>query len=126
MAVTGDSVAVLTAILKMKAKASAKGLGIVARELALDVATPVYQPQVAKHTPGVAHKLADSLSRRYDPRHAGAWQIPPPLAAVPETVVPVRGPTYYRALAPPLPSRRSGSAQAAKGEDAAATHERAG
>ena len=117
----------LTLIFKMKAKANARGMGIVARELALDVATRVYEPQVAKHISGVAHELADSLSRRYDPRNAGAWQIPPPLAAVPETVVPVRGPPHYRALAPPLPSRRSTSAQAARREeDAVATPERAG
>ena len=60
--VRGDSVAMLTLILKRKARANAKGIGTVARELALDVASRVYEPRVAKHTPGVAHKLEDSFS----------------------------------------------------------------
>ena len=72
LTVKGDSVAMQRLILKMKAKANARGMGIVARELALDVATRVYEQQVANHTRGVAHKLADSLSRRYDPRYAVA------------------------------------------------------
>ena len=44
----------------MKAGASAKGLGIVARELALDVATRVYEAQVAKPDP----KLYEAALKR--------------------------------------------------------------
>ena len=56
-----------------------------------------------------------------------AWEVPPQLRDVEETRVDPRGPEYYRALDPPLPSCRSSSNQARKEEDVAAdTPESAG
>ena len=63
-------------------------MGIIAKELALDVASRSYEPQVVLHTPGVAHKLADHLSRRFAPRDASTtWAVPPPLEGLEETLV---------------------------------------
>ena len=42
-----------------------KGAGIVAREIALDIADACYKPNVAKHLAGVTNKAADALSRFY-------------------------------------------------------------
>ena len=74
--VRGDSVAMLTVVLKMKPTAST-AMGLIAREVALDVAESAFQPDVrATHLPGVANTLADALSRRADPAKMAAWTVP--------------------------------------------------
>ena len=52
-----------------------------------------YEPRVVEHIPGVAHVVADALSRRYDPNKT--WVLPPLLQDIPETEVPIRDEDYY-------------------------------
>ena len=76
--VRGDSVALLTAVMHMKA-AAASSTTLVAREVALDVAEAAYSPDVGSHLPGDANATADILSRRWDPS-ADDWKLPLALA----------------------------------------------
>ena len=46
----GDNVSALVLTVRMKAKGASNAL--IARELALDVAEALYEPQVCSHTPG--------------------------------------------------------------------------
>ena len=61
--VRADNVTTLTLVLKMKASTRAPGITRIALELSLDLGDCSYYPQVLEHTPGVANKLADTLSR---------------------------------------------------------------
>ncbi len=72
-------------------------LGIVARELALDVADALYAPSVVAHLPGVVNRTADSLSRRYEPS-ATNWEVPAYLRDTPELVPQRRIRTWWRSL----------------------------
>ena len=74
--VRGDSVAMLTLVLMMKSKPGVENTGLIAREIALDVAGGVYAPAAGGHVPGVANTLADSLSRRCMPADSGKWAVP--------------------------------------------------
>ena len=67
------------------------------RELALTLAASVVRPRVIEHTPGVANKLADILSRRYQP--GVPWRLPAVIAHIPECMLTPRGADYYRSLA---------------------------
>ena len=59
--VRSDSISALTIVLKLKTKG--KGPGIVAREMALDMAEANYQPHIAEH--GFEHPgYLDSLSTK--------------------------------------------------------------
>ena len=49
----------------MELKTTGEGAGIVAREIALDVADACYRPNLAKHLAGITNKAADALSRFY-------------------------------------------------------------
>ena len=66
------------------------------RELALDLGTGIYRPAICAHSPGVAHKVADALSRRYAP--AFEYELPTCLAAALEVSVGPREASYYRSL----------------------------
>ena len=44
-----------------KMKTHSQSLGVVAREMALDISDAVYEPQVASHVPGVANIAAVCL-----------------------------------------------------------------
>ena len=95
--VRGDSVAMLTVVLKLK-PTDAPSLGLIARELALDLAEATFAPEIrAHHLPGVANKLADVLSRRHMPC-SSAWSVPSCLLNVPEASTPIRDETFYRTL----------------------------
>ena len=59
---------------------------VVARELALTLSESCVRPQVVKHTPGVANKLADILTRRFQP--GVHFVVPQAFIRVPE--VPIR------------------------------------
>ena len=61
--VRSDSVSALT--VAMRFKSVGHGPRIVARELALEIATGVYRLNVYSHMPGAANAFPDSLSRRY-------------------------------------------------------------
>ena len=98
--VRGDSVAMLTAVMHMKAAAGGSTI-LIAREIALDVAESAYAPDVGSHLPGDANVTADALSRRWDP-DAGEWRLPLALAGATEAVAPQRNRAYYRTLAFPV------------------------
>ena len=65
-----DNVAALTLVTKMQPHS--QRLGLIAREMALDIAASAYTPDSASHIPGIANKAADALSRQASPS-------PPPL-----------------------------------------------
>ena len=64
--VSSDNMSALSMVCKMQPHSAS--LGVVARELALDIADSIYQPTLASHVPGVANVTADTLSRKYEPR----------------------------------------------------------
>ena len=95
-----DSVSALT--LLMHCKTTGQATGIIAREVALDVAESCYRPAIATHIAGIANKLADWLSRIHVPRlHAEFPKLPDPLLHVARVALPVRDGSFYRALQPP-------------------------
>ena len=98
--VRGDSVCMLTLVIQLRARASSPALGMVAREMALDIAEAVYTPDVVSHVPGIAHKVADGLSRRCEP-HKGVWKLPSLLFGIPETHVARRDDSFWRCARPP-------------------------
>ena len=98
LAVRGDSVAMLTLIVKFKAPAGSRAMGIIAREVALDVAEAAYEPSLGEHIPGVCNKSADVLSRLSAP--GGPKEVPAWLATVPRAQVATRDRSYFRALPP--------------------------
>ena len=57
-------------------------IAVVARELALTFSESCVRPQVVKHTPGVANRLADILSRRFQP--GVHFVVPQAFVGVPE------------------------------------------
>ena len=89
-----DNVAALTTLIKMQPHSNA--LGIIARELALDVAASAYQPDEAIHIPGIANKAADILSRRFVP--GTPPPLPPYLDARREHVCALRNEGWWLAL----------------------------
>ena len=94
--IRGDSVAMLTMVLCLKPSRS-YGLGLLARELALDLAEGVYQPDIAAvHIGGVTNKLADFLSREAVP--GGTNVRPVFLQHASETVILPRLRSWYRTL----------------------------
>ena len=88
-----DNVAALTTLIKMQPHSSS--LGIIARELALDVAASAYTPDEAVHIPGIANKAADVLSRLYAP---GPPPIPAYLIEHERHQCPIRNPGWWRAI----------------------------
>jgi len=95
LVVKSDSVSALTLLLHMRP--STHKLAIIAREMALDISEACYRPMCVSHIPGVANKIADTLSR---PGGMG-WTLPPELAQVKRFTPPVRDDSYFRALVPP-------------------------
>lgn len=65
--VKSDSVSALILLAKLKVKAKSFGLGVVARELALEFGTCSYRPRFLQHIPGIANDWADILSRMSQP-----------------------------------------------------------
>jgi hypothetical protein len=109
--VKSDNISALVMCLKLKTDGF--GTGIVAREMALDIACSEYKPQIAEHIPGVDNIIADALSRRLQP---GAHvQLPHCLHAVKELVLPPRGRDYFRTLEckPPAVTKRQSAANGA-------------
>ena len=50
---------------------------------------------IIEHIPGIANEIADVLSRRRDPARSSTWTLPPVLAHLEPTEVPVRHDAYY-------------------------------
>ena len=59
-----DNIAALTTLVKLQPHSST--LGIIARELALDIAASSFTPDEVVHIPGIANVSADCLSRQYE------------------------------------------------------------
>ncbi|CAK0818485.1 unnamed protein product, partial [Prorocentrum cordatum] len=91
------SLIMLTMVLRLKS--SSRGLNIIARELALELAEAAHRPLVAEHIPGAANVLADVLSRAADPSKPRA--LPPALREASRARAPARGRSRHRALSPP-------------------------
>ena len=103
LVVRGDNVGALMLLIKMRP--SSPQQAIIARELALITVRTAFPPRVV-HTPGIAHKLADSLSRMHDPGHRSDALQHPALAGAARDEVPARPRAWYRALDVPVRSSR--------------------
>ena len=73
LAVRSDNRATLALVAKMQPHSAR--LGLVAREMALDIASAAYAPDIVSHIPGVANKAADYLSRRLEPGMVAAMPV---------------------------------------------------
>ena len=89
-----DSVAAL--VLATRLKTRGVGCSIIAREIALDVAASTYEPLIGEHLPGISNETSDMLSRRFQP--SSTFVLPQHLAHIPETHLPIRTKSYFRAL----------------------------
>ena len=94
VAVKSDSMSALYMLSTMSSKGH--GSRIIARELALVFSGVCHRPDFVAHIPGVANKIADELSRKYEPSHTFA--LPSLLSTATERWVPVRDRTYYATL----------------------------
>ena len=94
--VSSDNMSALSMVCKMQPHS--ESLGVIARELTLDIADSVYEPQLVSHTPGVANIAADMLSRKFEPGHH--FSLPHCLAAATETLPAERTTEWWRALVP--------------------------
>ena len=99
VAIRSDSLAALGAIASGRSPA-AKTLNLVARELALDVATGAFELSLVGHVDGESNSLADALSRLAAPGHHRK-AMPPGLTADLRTPVPVRTMAWWRTLEVP-------------------------
>ena len=95
-----DNMAALSMVCRMQPHSAT--LGVIAREMALDICDSVYEPQLVSHLPGVANVTADALSRRFQP--GTQYHVPQILSAATEIVPAKRDPSWWRAL---TASRRS-------------------
>ena len=95
LCVQSDNMATLALITKMQPHS--QQLGIIAREMALDIASATYSPDVAVHIPGIANVIADSLSRLHAPEKKS---LPFPLREIPERKATDRSRSWWRALPP--------------------------
>ena len=84
----------LTLLVKMRPSTAQQA--IIGRELALVFARAAF-PSSVLHTPGIAHKVADQLSRVYDPK-AQANTDHPALKEAVKVEVEARPRHWYRAL----------------------------
>ena len=92
--VRGDNIAALSLICKMQPHSPS--LGIIARELALDIADSIYEPQLVSHVPGIANVASDALSRKYQP--GVQFRLPHILEKCLEVHPAPRTPAWWRAL----------------------------
>jgi len=92
--VTGDNVAALTLLLDLRS--SGKTLGLVARELALDIASALYAPSLVSHIPGISNVTSDALSRI--PMPGSTYIVPEHLTSVKRDICEVRCEKFYRTL----------------------------
>ena len=88
-----DNVAALIMVVKLKA--SGYGVGLISREMALDIGEAHYSPQVAAHLPGQANLLADFIYRDVD--HT-ACDLPPPLRDAVQVPMSARSLGWWRTL----------------------------
>ena len=95
--VQSDSISAL--ILSLDLKTRGKGAGIIAREVALDIAQAEYAPHIAEHVSGEDNVISDMLSRRFAPGHE--YTLPQCLQHIPELELEARGTEYFTTIAQP-------------------------
>ena len=97
LTIRSDNVGALTLAVNMRPKTSR--LAVIARELALAFMQISFLPAVV-HTPGIAHIIADNLSRLHDPGKPDAAKVltHSALKNATKTEVPVRGLDFYRTI----------------------------
>ena len=93
-----DSIAALGAMAKGGSTAAATNA--VARELALDVASGNYSPEIFGHIPGHLNHIADALSRLCAPKGEHK-EIPQELSHLTVQIPADRTPAWWRASGPP-------------------------
>ena len=84
--------AALYAVAKMQPKS--KALGVIAWELALDLADASYSIDFLQHVAGLANVTADTLSRKWQPDKK--FEIPSLLTNAVEVKPPIRTPNWWR------------------------------
>ena len=89
----GDNVTAL--LMASRLQSPPRGVNYIAGELALEFTKASFVPMIVEHIPGIANEIADVLSRRRDPARAPTWRLPPVLADLVLTVVPIRDSSYY-------------------------------
>ena len=94
--VRSDSVSAL--ILLMKMKTSGAGTGVIAREVALDVAEALYEPHVCEHIPGISNIIADHLPRRDPSSSSSSTPLPTALRLAKRRSFHLRDAMWYRTL----------------------------
>jgi hypothetical protein len=77
-------------------RAPARNLRIIGREMALDLGDGSFAPDWTVHVPGVAHEIADALSRQFQP--GVSFTLPAELAAAAEVFPPPRPLSWWRSL----------------------------
>ena len=92
--VRADNITALTMLTSQRGRGTT--LTLINRELALYLGSGVFRPQICSHSPGVAHKVADTLSRRFCPNYT--YRLPVSLSGVQENLVPARDSAYFRTL----------------------------
>ena len=98
-----DNMATLAMVAKMQPHSAR--LGIVAREMALDLGRAAYAPQVVVHIPGIANICSDRLLRLHDPEKSAP--VPSYLKLVPQQQLQVRDRKWWRASPEATPSSRA-------------------
>ena len=83
-------------VLALKLQPHSNSLGLIARELALDIASSALNPDEAVHIPGLANKAADQLSRLCEPSSSGA--LPSYLIPHQEHLCGIRDKKWWRSL----------------------------
>ena len=94
LTVRGDNIGALTMTSKLRPKGPI--MAIIAREVALVLASMSFPPRV-EHTPGVAHTLADALSRTTDDDELDSLTKHPALVNATRITAPHRDLKWYRA-----------------------------
>ena len=94
----GDNIGALTMLVKLRPPTRNPAMGIIARELALELAQLSFQPD-ATHTPGLSHVVADVLSRVYAPDGTGTVtsELHPALSEAQCCETPQRNEQWYLA-----------------------------
>ena len=90
--VKSDNIGALRTLLKLTSPKEA--MGIIAREVALDIASGNYQVHELIHTPGVTNVAADALSRLWAPQQA---EFPLAIGEEARDPVPAFDQSYWRA-----------------------------
>ena len=101
LAVQGDNMATLTLITKMQPHSAR--LALVAREMALDICSAIYSPDIVGHVPGVSNVTADALSRLKAPTEPKP--LPAHLRDVARHYCQPRPQSWWRSLPPSAKAR---------------------